>query len=53
MIMIRKEQPVDADGIHCEFDVPAEAFMVLPLREGALAGRNGVVRYLPEFREVS
>ena len=30
-----------------------EAFMVLELKGGALSGRNGVVRYGPEFREFS
>jgi hypothetical protein len=29
-----------------------EAFMAMALREGALAGCGGVVRYLPEFRDV-
>ena len=46
-------QPAHRFGIRCEFEVPEEAFMVLPLREEALDGRGGVVRYLPEFREVS
>ncbi len=39
-------------GIRCEFDAP-EAFMVLELRDAALLGRRGVVRYRPEFRAVS
>jgi putative acetyltransferase len=39
-------------GIRCEFDVPDEAFMVLELREDALAGRTGLVKYQPEFSEV-
>ncbi|UCG14352.1 MAG: N-acetyltransferase, partial [Deltaproteobacteria bacterium] len=37
-------------GIDCEFDVPADVFMVMELRDGALAGRTGLVRYQPEFR---
>lgn len=45
-------QPAHHFSIRCGFEVPEEAFMVLPLREGALDGRTGVVRYLPEFREV-
>jgi putative acetyltransferase len=39
-------------GIEWEGDAPAEAFMVLELREGALAGRGGTVRFLPEFNGV-
>lgn len=38
-------------GIDCEFEVPEEAWMILELREGALAGRRGVVRFQPEFKE--
>ena len=38
-------------GIDCEFEVPDEAWMVLELREGALAGRSGTVKYQPEFKE--
>jgi len=37
--------------IGCEFEVPDEAWMVLELREGALAGRRGTVIFQPEFRE--
>lgn len=38
-------------GIDCEFEVPDEAWMILELREGALAGRSGTVKYQPEFQE--
>jgi len=38
-------------GIDCEFEVPDEAWMVLELREGALAGRKGTVKFQPEFQE--
>ena len=38
-------------GIDCEFEVPGEVWMVLELREGALAGRGGKVRFQPEFKE--
>ena len=38
-------------GIDCEFKVPEDAWMILELREGALAGRRGVARFQPEFRE--
>ena len=36
-------------GIACEYDVPAEAFMVLDLVPGALDGTEAVVRYDPAF----
>ena len=38
-------------GIGCEFEVPDEAWMVLELREGALGGRSGTVKFQPEFQE--
>jgi len=38
-------------GIDCEFEVPEEAWMILELREGALAGRRGTVKFQPEFTE--
>jgi len=38
-------------GIDCEFEAPDEAWMVLELREGALAGRSGTVKFQPEFHE--
>ena len=37
-------------GLHCEFDVPDDVFMVMELRQGALAGRGGLVKYQPEFK---
>ena len=36
-------------GICWVHEVSDEAFMVLELRDGALAGRGGIVHYLPEF----
>jgi len=39
-------------GIQWEHDVPEEAFMVCELREGALAGLQGTVKYHPAFDEV-
>lgn len=39
-------------GLGCEFPSPEENFMVAELRPGALAGRAGLVRYAPEFRDV-
>jgi len=40
-------------GIDCEFEVPDEAWMILELREGALAGRTGTVKFQPEFQEAT
>jgi putative acetyltransferase len=45
-------RPTAEFGIRCEWDVPPEAFMVMELCEGALAGHKGVVKYRPEFDEV-
>jgi putative acetyltransferase len=39
-------------GLDCEFNPPPGCFMVLELRAGALAGRTGMVYYLPEFQNV-
>jgi putative acetyltransferase len=39
----------DTMGLECEFPVPREAFMVIELEAGSLAGLAGVVRYRPEF----
>lgn len=39
-------------GCRWEHNAPPEAFMVAELRPGALGGRGGVVRYLPEFNDV-
>ena len=41
--------PASTYGIKCEYEVPNEAFMVLELRKGKLAGRSGTVKYQPEF----
>jgi putative acetyltransferase len=41
--------PAKNKGLTCEFPVPDEVFMVVELREGALAGHKGVVKYRPEF----
>jgi putative acetyltransferase len=42
-------RPARACGLRTEYDVPDQAFMVAELDAGALAGREGLVRYLPEF----
>jgi len=36
-------------GLGCEYDVPAEAFMVLELRPGALRGASGKGQYRGAF----
>jgi putative acetyltransferase len=43
--------PAHTRNLACEFPVPPEAFMVLELDPGALAGSSGVVHYRPEFAE--
>jgi putative acetyltransferase len=43
--------PAKPKGIECEFEVPDEAWMILELRNGALAGRIGTVKFRPEFKE--
>ncbi len=44
--------PASKHGIKCEYNAPDEAFMVIELRQGALRGRSGTVKYQPEFNEV-
>lgn len=44
--------PAHQKGLKCEYPVPDEVFMVVELREGALAGRKGLVKYRPEFSSV-
>lgn len=39
-------------GIGCEYDVPAENFMVFELEPGILCGATGTVRYHAAFRNV-
>jgi putative acetyltransferase len=36
-------------GFSCEFPVRDEVFMVAELKPGALSGKQGLVKYLPEF----
>ena len=43
--------PANPKGIECEFEAPHEAWMIKELKEGALAGRQGKVRFQPEFKE--
>jgi putative acetyltransferase len=44
--------PARAKGLQAPFPVPDEAFLALELRQGALDGIKGTVRYPPEFEEV-
>jgi putative acetyltransferase len=44
--------PTKHRDLHCEFDVPDDVFMVMELRQDALAGRGGLVKYQPEFTSV-
>jgi len=44
--------PAKKYGIRWEHDVPEEAFMIKELREGALKGVRGTVKYRPEFNKV-
>jgi len=44
--------PAKTFGIRYEEEVPEEVFMLIELREGALAGRSGIVSYQPEFGSV-
>jgi len=39
-------------GLRSEYDVPDDVFMVLELKPGVLEGRNGLVKYHPEFGKV-
>jgi putative acetyltransferase len=45
-------QPAVPRGFRYEHPAPDDAFMVTELEPGAAAGRNGTVRYLPEFAGV-
>ena len=44
--------PASRFGLQCEYKVPDEVFMAIELREGALSGHEGVVKYQPEFDQV-
>lgn len=44
--------PASRYGIKSEYDVRDEVFMIIELREGALLGRSGIVKYQPEFNEM-
>ena len=43
--------PAKRKGVKWEFEVPDEVWIILELREGALAGRQGTVSFQLEFKE--
>lgn len=45
-------EPASRFRLRCEYAVPDEVFMALPLRAGALEGVEGLVRYAAEFAMV-
>ena len=45
-------QPADTFGLHCQYDVPREAFMAHELVTAALSEASGLVRYAPEFQDL-
>jgi putative acetyltransferase len=45
--------PAREKGFECEYEAPDEAWMVLELKEGALFGKQGRVKFQPEFREAA
>ena len=45
-------QQADLLGIHCQWDVPSEVFMVLEIVSGSLEGVSGTAYYRPEFDNV-
>ncbi len=46
-------QPSNRFGIHSEFDVPPEVFMVLELEPDSLQGAGGLARYHPAFGKLA
>ena len=46
-------RPAGSAGIRAPFPVPGDAWMVLELREGALSGTEGTVRYPAAFASVT
>jgi putative acetyltransferase len=44
--------PAVGHGIACEYDVPDEAFMLMELFPGVLAGMSGVIRYAEAFADL-
>ena len=44
--------PAARHGLRCEYDVPADVFMVAELKAGALTGVSGLIRYDDAFGSV-
>jgi putative acetyltransferase len=44
--------PTASYGIHCEYDVPQEVFMVIELLPSYLQGTSGIIKYHPAFNNV-
>jgi len=44
-------RPAARQGIHCQYDAPVEAFMLLELLPGYLGGTSGTIQYHPAFDE--
>lgn len=44
--------PASRFALHCEYEVPEEAFMAMELQPGALDGKAGVVKYHAAFGSV-
>jgi putative acetyltransferase len=42
-------RPARENQLRCEYSVPDEAFMVMELTSGGLAGCRGMIKYRPEF----
>jgi putative acetyltransferase len=45
--------PAHTFGLTCEFPSPPDAFMAIELESDALKSVSGLVRYLPQFADVS
>jgi putative acetyltransferase len=45
-------KPARLLGFDCEYAVPDEVFMVAEMKPGAARARNGMVRYMRQFRSV-
>jgi putative acetyltransferase len=45
-------RPAGARGIRCQWDVPEDAFMVLPLDGSRMQGIAGLAEYRPEFSKL-
>lgn len=43
--------PAGTKGIGCEFEAPEDAWMILELKPGALAGRTGTAKFHSAFRD--